>query len=207
MQGQSIGSVEYGEVFTFTVSNRGEDGLALDFTPAYFDVVDPVTGLVVLSNEVLVQYTATDITTLWFGSIDTGVQKTDQDVAWFPNRTYALIVKEDTTDNPITDVDPQEYHLFNFTVTGAYSVRLKRLLSLDGENVLIDKMVYDSGNNATSMRVRVFDTRANAQAATVDISPLESGELYRYTVTQTFQTGIHLRKSHRSLIDTDQGDL
>jgi hypothetical protein len=200
VQSTSIGSVEFGEVFRFAVSNRNSDGTALAFTPAFFDVIDNDDGSVVLANQTL--HSITD-RSLWHGSIDTRDTLTDQSGPFEPNRTYSIIIKESSAEDPAT------FAHYNFTVTGAYSQRLIRLLGLDGENLLVDKFVYDSGNNATSFRVRLFSSRAQAESATPGIgdeSIPEAGEIFTYYVTQTFSSGRNLRQSHLSVISSDQGD-
>lgn len=204
MQGQNLGSVEFGEVFYFAVSNRSSDGSALGFTPEFYDVIDNCSGDVLLSDVVL--DTTTD-RSLWRGRIDTRSLETDQSIPFEPNRTYSIIVKENVTDNPLAE-DPTSFGHYVFTVTGAYSVRLKRMLALDGENLIIDLFTYDSGNNALSYRVRAFDTRASAAQATPGITDVpEVGEIATYTVTQTYAAGLQLRQSSVSLSDNDEGDL
>lgn len=201
MQGQSLGSVEYGDVFYFMVSNRDSNGAQLaSFTPEYFDVRSNKTGALILSDQPL-RLADTD-SELWRGSISTRDTDTDATGPFEPGETYTIVIKDDTTDNPIT-APPTIFQLYSFTVTGAYSARLKRLLGLDGENFLVDNFQYDNGNNATSFRVRVFDTAANASAATIgiqDASLPETGEKYFYTVTQTFSVGKNLRASHLSVL-------
>ena len=201
MHSVSFGSVEFGLIFYFSVSNRAEAGTALGFTPAYFDVIDNTDGSVILADQVLTQ--PTDLA-VWRGQIDTRDTATDQTGPFEPNRTYGIVIKEDTSDEPTT------FFHGNFTVTGAYSVRLKRILGLEGENILIDAFVYDNGNNATEFRVRVFDSPENASAATAGISEgsiPEAGEIYTYTVTQTFQIGRQLRQSHLSIVRHHHEDL
>lgn len=199
MQGESLGSVEFGQVFYFSISNRDSSGGTLAFVPAFFDVYDLETGDLVLMNQTFFQNTGLS-DHLWFGSINTSSQATDQDLAWEAGKTYGLLVKETSV------ADPGTFIHFHFTVTGAYSARLKRILGLSGEHMVLDKLVYNTGNSATSFRIRLFDTLANAQAATIDASAMEIGELYRYDVTQTYQVGVQLRKSQRTAITVDPGD-
>jgi hypothetical protein len=204
MQGQSLGSIEFGEVFYFAISNRASDGTALTFAPEYYDILDNATGDVILGDQIL--DTTTD-RSLWRGSVDTRSQVTDQSTPFMPNRTYSIVIKEDITDNPLVE-DPLIFFHYNFTITGAYSARIKRLLGLSGENLIIDLFSYDSGNNATSFRVRTFDTRENAAQATPGITDVpEVGEIGTYTVTQTYGVGRQLRQSSVNLIDSDLGDL
>lgn len=204
MQGAHIGSVEFGQVFSFTVSNRGADGTALAFTPTHFDVIDNYTGDTILSDQNLSGYTDRD---LWRGSIDTRDTSTDQTGPFEPNRTYSIIIKDEATDGP--EENPSVFLHYNFTITGAYSKKLQRILALEGENLIVDSFAYDNGNNPTSLRVRIFDSGENALAATPGVSDSalpETGEIATYYVTQTYQTGRQLRASHRSTIFRDRGD-
>jgi hypothetical protein len=201
MASESLGSCEFSEVFYFSVSNRADDGTATAFAPAYFDVINNEDGAIILADQVLTQ--PTDLA-VWRGQVDTRDIATDQSGPFEPMRTYGIVVKEDTSDEPTT------FQHYNFTVTGAYSVRLKRILGLEGENLLVDNFVYDNGNNATSFRVRVFDTPENASAATpgiVEASVPETGEIYTFDVTQTFQIGRQLRQSHLSVVRHHHEDL
>lgn len=56
-----------------------------------------------------------------------------------------------------------------------------RLLGLNLENTFIDNCTYDPNDMLTAGRLRVFDTKANAQAAT-EGGVGEAGELAEYTV-------------------------
>ena len=67
--------------------------------------------------------------------------------------------------------------------------RQKRILSFHGENVIEDLIKYDDAGNPITYRVRTFNSKANAEAATFDIpdaDPLEVGELTRVGVIQDF---------------------
>jgi hypothetical protein len=75
--------------------------------------------------------------------------------------------------------------------------RLQRILGELGNNQIQDLLVRDDPGNVTQYRVRVFDTKANAQAATKNLpdgSPLEAGELSRRTVV----VQIDVRKNDRT---------
>lgn len=188
MNGTSLGSVEFGQTLVFGVSNRASDGTAIaGFTPAYFDVLDPTAGTTMLSNQTLTQITSH---TIYRGTIDTSIN------SFVARKTYIVKVKATNATDPAT------FMVFNFTVTGSYSDRLARLLALDGENVFIDNHTYDGGGNMTGCRVRVFNTKANAEAASSGNTDLEPGELYVYDVTQTFSTGIERLRSHLSTLST-----
>jgi hypothetical protein len=204
MQSNHIGSVEFGLEFVFAISNRADDGSTLAFTPTHYDVIDNYTGDVILENQVLSGTTDRDI---WRGIIDTRDILTDQTGPFEPNRTYSLVIKDEATDGP--EENPATFLHYNFTVTGAYSNKLQRILALEGENLIVDNFVYDAGNNPTSLRVRIFESAEAALNATpgIDDDALpETGEIARYPVTQTFQTGRQLRQSHRSVIFRDRGD-
>lgn len=65
--------------------------------------------------------------------------------------------------------------------------RLTRVLGLLGENALKDLISRDDAGNEVSWRLRVFDTKAHAEAATVDLpdgESLETGELCRVLQTR-----------------------
>lgn len=64
--------------------------------------------------------------------------------------------------------------------------RQERTLGYLGENTLQDKMVEDDAGNIVSYRLRLFDTKANAEAATVDIDAAfpQAGERARIAVSQ-----------------------
>lgn len=199
MQGQSLGVIELGEVFYFGVSNRDSDGTALGFIPAYFDLIDNATGDAILTNQNLVSTTDQSI---WRGQIDTRSQTTDQSEPFKQNRNYSILIKSTGTE------DPAAFLHFNFSVIGAISARLKRLLGLGGENLIADLYTYDNGNNVTSYRVRIFDTRENAAQATPGITDIpEVGEVATYTVTQNYSAGRQLRQHSTHLVDNDLGDL
>jgi hypothetical protein len=148
MQGASLGSVEFGDIFHFCISNRASDGTELTgFNPAFFDVLDNLDGNVILQDQAL---ESTTDRSLWRGHIATRDTSTDQTGPFEPGRTYTIVVSEGATE------DPNTFMHYNFTVTGAYSDRLKRLLGLNGENMLVDDMSYDNGNNVTSFRVEAI---------------------------------------------------
>lgn len=194
MQSQSLGSVELGEVFSFALSDRLTTGAAASWDPAFFDVFDCRDGSIVMANQSLFHETDRDI---YFGQIDTAQAATEFGEA-FRVATYAVLVKPDTSEAPAT------FSVYNFTVTGAYSDRIKRVLGLLGENLVLDNMSYDTAGNCTGFRIRLFETRALADAASVGITDVpEPGEFATYTVTQAYTSGRNTRASHVSLIDQD----
>ena len=82
--------------------------------------------------------------------------------------------------------------------------RQLRTLAYLGENVLQDDIQYDDPGTMVSYRIRVFDTKAHLQAATIDIadgSPLETGELSRCRVTQEIDVGSNDRTSLAKVLD------
>lgn len=66
-----------------------------------------------------------------------------------------------------------------------------RLLGLLHENAVVDMNIYDSDENLTSARIRVYDSSANATAASA-ISPLPylTGLRFEYTVTASYAGGL-----------------
>lgn len=93
--------------------------------------------------------------------------------------------------------------------------RLKRLLGLLGEHQLVDGFLYDDDGNVTECRIRIFDTKANRDGASVwsdrqnenDPAPaLESGEIARYVATMSNLLPRNLRTVYNEAINTDQAD-
>ncbi len=79
--------------------------------------------------------------------------------------------------------------------------KLLRALGFDGENSIEDGLTYDQAGNPITVRIRTFDSKADAQAATPDIAdgdPLETGENSRVKSVLTWDTG----KNRPSLITT-----
>lgn len=65
--------------------------------------------------------------------------------------------------------------------------RLQRLLGYMGENLVQDNILNDDAGNMVSFRMRVFDSKTNAEAATLDLpdgQALEAGEVSRIAITQ-----------------------
>jgi hypothetical protein len=188
MNGESLGSVEFGETFDFVVSNRDADGAAISgFTPAYFDVIDPDDGSAVLSDQALTQTNS-----VWRGSVDTS--------SLSPRKTYGVKVKAAATANPTTFI------LLGFTVTGAFSNRLSRILGLEGVNRFIDCIVTDSGGNMTSCRIRLFDTAAHAAAAVEGSTDEQPGEFCRVSLAQEYTTGLRRRTSQLTTLESTVGE-
>jgi hypothetical protein len=195
MQSQSLGTVEFGQILSFAVSDRLTTGAAASWDPAVFDVFDCRDGSLVLSNQTLFHETDRDI---WFGTVDTAQSSTEIGEALHLGN-YAVVVKPDTSENP------SNFALYNFTITGSYSDRLKRVLGLLGENLVLDNFSHDSAGNCTGFRIRLFGTRAGADAASIGITDVpEPDEIATYNVTQTFVGSRRLRISHVSLIDDDR---
>ena len=77
--------------------------------------------------------------------------------------------------------------------------KLARLLGYLGENVMQDLLEYDDAGNLVQYRLRLFDTKVNAEAATpdrADGSALQTGELARVTMSQD----IEISKNDRALL-------
>ena len=194
MQSQSIGSVEFGQVFSFAVCDRLTTGAAASWDPTAFDVFDCRDGSRVLYNQSLFHETDRDI---WFGTIDTAQGSTEVGEA-FHLGNYAIVVKENTNENPTN------FALYNFTITSSISARLQRILGMLGENMVVDNYTYDTAGNCTAYRMRLFSTRAGADAASLNITDVpEPGEIATYTIEQSYSSGRRLRISHVSLIDED----
>jgi hypothetical protein len=84
--------------------------------------------------------------------------------------------------------------------------RLTRVLGYLGENAVQDLITYDNAGNVTQFRVRSFDSKTNAEAATVDLpdgQPLQTGEYSRVT----FQQSIDVSKNDRTLLKKVLTDL
>jgi hypothetical protein len=81
--------------------------------------------------------------------------------------------------------------------------REQRVLAYLGENVIQDKILYNNAGVMTQYRLRVFDSKANANGATVDTEnpSLETGELARSTVTQEIVAGKNDRSSLAKVLD------
>ena len=77
--------------------------------------------------------------------------------------------------------------------------QLQRVLGILGENMVQDLIARDTVGNMTSYRLRVFNSKVNAEASTPDIEdgePLETGELSRITRT----VSIDIAKNDRDLL-------
>lgn len=77
--------------------------------------------------------------------------------------------------------------------------RAQRILGYLGENTVQDLLEYDAAGNVVSYRLRVFDSRTNAEACTPDRpdgSSLQTGELARVTMSQD----IVMAKNDRALL-------
>ena len=76
--------------------------------------------------------------------------------------------------------------------------RQSRILAFHGENTIEDLIKYDDAGNPVTYRIRTFNSKANAEAATLEIpdsDPLEVGECTRVGVIQDFNTETNDRKS------------
>ena len=64
--------------------------------------------------------------------------------------------------------------------------RLQRISGYLGENCMQDELTYDDAGNLTKFRLRLFDSKVNAEAATEDTTGgLETGETARVDISQT----------------------
>jgi hypothetical protein len=76
--------------------------------------------------------------------------------------------------------------------------RQLRILGFHGENVVQDLIKYDDAGNPVTYRLRPFNSKVNADAATLEIpdgDPLQTGELTRVSVVQDFNIETNDRKS------------
>ena len=86
--------------------------------------------------------------------------------------------------------------------------RLKRILGLNGENLLTDYFAYDNAGNIVSFRMRLFDTPESCQAATPDVEATdtpEEGELWSHTFTQAHNLPRNTRTEHKGIMDYNGG--
>ena len=66
-----------------------------------------------------------------------------------------------------------------------------RLLGLVHENAVVDQQTYDSEQNLTSARIRVYDTAANANAAAaISPTPYLTGLKFIYEVHAEYSGGL-----------------
>ncbi|MCJ2530755.1 MAG: hypothetical protein LN413_00335 [Candidatus Thermoplasmatota archaeon] len=82
--------------------------------------------------------------------------------------------------------------------------RLQGILGYLGENLVQDLIVSDQAGNLTQYRMRVFQDKATANAATLNLadgSPLETGEQRRTTVTQNVIKAKNTRSTMRKVLD------
>jgi len=69
-------------------------------------------------------------------------------------------------------------------VVGSYGEALKILLGVSAKaNMRIDKTVYDGNGFLETARIRIFNSKAQAQAATVDAADGVDGEIARVDLT------------------------
>ena len=198
-----LGEAIKGNTLKFAVRSNGM---------TWFDVYRVSTDALVLSNQRITPYVNGYGYELAHGSIATAGFAVDED--------YTVIMKDRSGASPmwfamlsfrvVSDVPARLNHLRN-DVENVLFPRTKRLLSYHGENQMIDLVEVDAANNMISMRVRTFDDRASALAATPDlpdVSGLEPGEVSRLTVTQTYSLPRCVRDSHvATTSDSDPDDL
>jgi hypothetical protein len=68
--------------------------------------------------------------------------------------------------------------------------RLERTLGILGENAIQDLVVYNKAGVMTSYRLRLFDSKVNAQAAEIDdLGGLDTGERARISITKDVTIG------------------
>lgn len=82
--------------------------------------------------------------------------------------------------------------------------RADRALAYLGGNIIKDKVVYNDAGVMVSWRLRLFDSKANAEAAlsTIDtLGGLVTGEVQRINVTKDVTVGLNKLKSLAGLAD------
>lgn len=189
--GISFGVVEKGKTVVLTFQQSD------DWTPSTFDVIDPATGLAVIEDEALVQYTGQLDDLMWFASIDTDLEDTNGDL-FTAGKTYAVRVRGWQTE---ANTAPDQI-TGNLTVLPGLGDKLTRILGMLGENVMLDVFTYDNAaGNITGYRMRVFEDATSAEAATKDATGFEPGEIAQFDVTQTHDFPRSLRTMHLSVLE------
>lgn len=222
-------------------TGSGEDASS-GFDPDRYTVYDIETGTKVLDDQTLQQLDATDYDDAIY--VPTTPQDVSTGNGFARGKNYLLILKEGTTDDPpkwqgmnfrvshedlgspqVDDADLEGAEVN--TLMGRLRTlernqvevlfpRLTRALGLLGENQITDAHVYDNAGNITSARVRVYDTKANADAAftwedtegvadPVGAFPT-TGELARYTLQAAHLNPRQLRTLLDSVIENTPTD-
>lgn len=79
------------------------------------------------------------------------------------------------------------------------AVAIVRLLGLSHENAFIDNTVFDTFGRLVSSRVRIYDSKANAEAA-VDGGSSTTGLIASYVMTADYE-GADRLKSYRYVLE------
>jgi len=137
--------------------------------------------------------------------------QTDTDRIFTTETSDATADDSDKTDTMIGRIHTVERNQVQILVP-----RSKRILGLLGEHQLADAYLYDDDGNPSELRIRLFDTKANRDAASIwqtrqegtnDPAPtLDTGEISRYTLTVTHVLPRNLRTVYQQAINTDQAD-
>jgi hypothetical protein len=96
------------------------------------------------------------------------------------------------------DIWGGEYEASTGSVEDLYNM-VRRLLGLSHENIFIDETLYDGDTQLISARVRLFDTKANCDAAT-DGGSETTGLIATYTLTSSWE-GINEFKVFKQVIE------
>jgi len=130
-----------------------------------------------------------------------------------PDQPEGLLNDESTGLDELIAVRVEVFDLNDFFVDmNTINFKLSRVLGYLGENVLQDLIDYDAAGNVVSYRLRIFNTRSAAEAATVDNASddLEAGELCRVTMSQDIVMAKNDRQSLlrvlTDLLDTVPGN-
>ncbi len=140
--------------------------------------VPPKNGTVTLSLEWRGNSIANSYHDLYVGDLQIrqrGLRTGDLTI-WDRGLPVPLLVNSETTAKDIWDFTR------DLIATDANSMGqiFLRALGLLGENVIWDNPVYNSDGNVTSIRMRIYDTKANALAAGA------TGQIAEYTITDTY---------------------
>jgi len=184
----------------------------------YCDVVRCSTGLRIVSDQALIGV----------GGYSGLLHRGDIDLSaagFVPGNDYVLVVKDISGTTPTysemkgfhidyelgnrTDLILDRQTYIRNLIENVLFPRTKRLLALEGENFVMDLVGTDNSGNMTSFRMRIFDTKTNAENATKDLETAalpEPGEVLDYTVTQTYDNR-GVKDLHISVLDTSAADL
>lgn len=132
----------------------------------------------------------------------TSASQTDQKTKLYTGR----VAFENDMFHILTDVTNARLSWIRNDVENVLFPRTKRLLQFTGENLLLDNFTYDNAGNITGLRIRGFDLKTNAEAATIDHTSVEPGEDLTVSVKQNHNLPRNVRSSHLSTPEADADD-